>query len=70
MSDCTISELLRAAHQFDPAAHVPFLCEGTRVGWLRRAHAQRLLEWPDVFKRDARGVRIAEHLTEPGPRTA
>ena len=32
------------------------------VGWLRRAHAQRLLAWPEIFKRDARGVRIAETL--------
>ena len=70
MSDYTISELLRAAHQFDPAAHVPFLCAHARVGWLRKAHAQRLLEWPAVFKRDARGVRIAEHLAEPAVRTA
>ena len=70
MSDRVISELLRAAHQFDSAAHVPFLCSHARVGWLRKAHAQRLLEWPDVFKRDARGVRIAEQLTDPATRTA
>jgi 8-oxo-dGTP pyrophosphatase MutT (NUDIX family) len=61
--------LLRAAHRFDPAAHVPFLCAGARVGWLRKAHAQRLTSWPDVFKRDARGVRVAESLDSPAARS-
>ncbi len=63
-------DLSRAARHFDPAAHVPLLCGGARVGWLRKAHAQRLAQWPGLFKRDARGVRISEHLTEPAARTA
>lgn len=70
MSDRVIRDLLRAAHRFDPAAHVPFLCDGARVGWLRKAHAQRLANWPEVFKRDARGVRIAESLGDAAARTA
>lgn len=69
MSGFSAMQLMRAAHRFDPAAHVPFLCEGARVGWLRKAHAQRLAAWPDVFKRDARGVRIAESLADPAARS-
>jgi 8-oxo-dGTP pyrophosphatase MutT (NUDIX family) len=65
-----IADLKRAAHRFDPAAHVPFLCDGARVGWLRKSHAQRLADWPDVFKRDARGVRIAESLGDAAARSA
>lgn len=52
--------LARAARHFDPAAHVPLTCEGTQVGWLRRAHAQRLAAWPELFRRDGRGVHVAD----------
>lgn len=62
-------DLVRAARRFDPAVHVPFLCEGARVGWLRKAHAQRLAAWPEVFKSDARGVRLAESLDHPAARS-
>jgi len=62
-------ELIRAAQKFNPAAHVPLLCDGARIGWLRKAHAQRLAAWPDIFKRDARGVRIAESLDSPAARS-
>ena len=60
---------MRAARRFDPAAHVPLLCEGARIGWLRRAHAQRLMAWPEIFKRAAGGVRIAESLDSAESRT-
>jgi 8-oxo-dGTP pyrophosphatase MutT (NUDIX family) len=69
VSDRITRGLLRAAHRFDPAAHVPFLCAGARVGWLRMAHAQRSMNWPEVFKRDARGVRIAESLDDAAARS-
>lgn len=61
--------LVRAATRFDPAAHVALLCEGRRVGWLRKAYAQRLAEWPAVFKRDACGVHVAAALDNPAART-
>jgi 8-oxo-dGTP pyrophosphatase MutT (NUDIX family) len=69
VSDQITRDLLRAAHGFDPAAHVPFLCAGARVGWLRKAHAQRLKDWPEIFKRDARGVRVAGSLDSPASRS-
>ena len=66
----TVQKRRRAARSFDPAAHVPFLCDGVRVGWLRKAHAQRLLAWPEIFKRDASGVHIAEALASAEARSA
>ena len=36
---------------------------------MRKAHAQRLMAWPDIFKRDAGGVRIAEALANAKART-
>lgn len=64
-----INSRLRAARRFNPTAHVPFLCDGARVGWLRKAHAQRLMAWPDIFRRDAAGVRIAGALDSAESRT-
>ncbi len=65
-----IHNRLRAARQFDPAAHVPLLCEGKPIGWLRKAAAQRVLVWPGIFKRDATGVRVSESLNGIDARTA
>jgi 8-oxo-dGTP pyrophosphatase MutT (NUDIX family) len=69
MSDRRTCDALRAVASFDAAAHVALLCDGMRVGWLRKSHAQRLLAWPDIFKRDANGVRIAESLASTEART-
>ena len=69
MTEDPVSGRWRAARQFDAAAHVPLLCDGLPVGWLRPKHAQRLLAWPGIFKRDARGVRIAETLGSAEART-
>lgn len=65
-----IRDRLRAALNFSPSAHVPLICDGTPVGWLRHAAAQRLAAWPEVFKRDAAGMRIAESPASPAARTA
>jgi 8-oxo-dGTP pyrophosphatase MutT (NUDIX family) len=70
MHNQKIQERLRAARRFDPAAHVPLLCDGKHIGWLRKSAAQRLMAWPGIFKRDAAGVRIAESLTGAEARTA
>lgn len=40
-----------------------------RIGWVRHAAAQRLTAWPEVFQRDAAGVRIAQSLDNPAART-
>ncbi len=65
-----IADLRRAACRFDEAAHVPFLCLGARIGWLRKAHAQRLMAWPEIFWRDAAGAHLAATLDSPAARTA
>ncbi len=65
-----IQDRLHAARQFDPSVHVPLLCAGARIGWLRQAHARRLLGRPDVFEHDSAGVRVAESLKSPAVRTA
>jgi 8-oxo-dGTP pyrophosphatase MutT (NUDIX family) len=70
LNERVILDLQRASRHLDPAAHVRLLCDGLEVGWLRKSHAQKLMDWPDVFKRDARGVRIAESLDDPTARTA
>jgi 8-oxo-dGTP pyrophosphatase MutT (NUDIX family) len=70
MHDQKIQERLRAARRFDPAAHVPLLCEGKHIGWLRKSAAQRLKAWPEIFKHDAAGVRVAESLASVEARTA
>ena len=64
-----IRDRLLAARRFDPAAHVPLLCEGKRTGWLRHAAAERLLASPEAFERDAAGVRVAQPLDTPATRT-
>jgi 8-oxo-dGTP pyrophosphatase MutT (NUDIX family) len=64
-----IRDCLRAARRFDSAAHVPLFCAGAHIGWLRHAAAQRLVAWPEIFKRDAAGVRIADLLESPAART-
>ena len=70
MDDRKIQDRLRAARKFDPAAHVPLLCVGAHVGWLRKPHAQRVMAWPEIFKRDATGVHIGESLATEATRTA
>jgi 8-oxo-dGTP pyrophosphatase MutT (NUDIX family) len=70
LNERVTGDLRRASRHFDSAAHVRFLCDGVEVGWLRKSHARQLRDWPDVFKRDARGVRIAESLDKPAARTA
>ena len=70
MDESKIQRRLSAARRFDFAAHVPLLCAGARVGWLRKSHAQRLMAWSDVFKRDAEGVRIDGMLDTSAARSA
>jgi 8-oxo-dGTP pyrophosphatase MutT (NUDIX family) len=69
MSEDAFNQRLRAAQEFDAAAHVALLCDGMPVGWLRKAHAQRLMAWPEIFERDARGVYIAKPLGSTEART-
>ena len=69
MNDRISRELAAAATRFDAAAHLPLLCAGVQVGWLRHADAERLAAWPDVFIRDSRGMRLCDDLATPATRT-
>jgi 8-oxo-dGTP pyrophosphatase MutT (NUDIX family) len=70
MNERWFAALQRAARRFDAAAHVRLLCAGAHVGWLRMAHAQRLMAWPEIFKRDLQGVHVAPVLAGEAARTA
>lgn len=70
LRDQRVRDLLRAARKFSPGKHVPLICQGSRVGWLRKTSAQLLLAWPDVFDRNAAGVHIADTLGTALARTA
>jgi 8-oxo-dGTP pyrophosphatase MutT (NUDIX family) len=69
MNERRTANLERAARCFDPAAHVPLLCDGARIGWLRKDNAERLAAWPEIFRRNASGVHIAENLPSADART-
>jgi 8-oxo-dGTP pyrophosphatase MutT (NUDIX family) len=56
------TDIIRASQRFDASSHIPFCIAGHHIGWLRKAHAQRLMAWPDVFRRDNDGVHIKETL--------
>lgn len=70
MNDPIGLELERRAKRFDAAAHLPLLCAGVQIGWLRHADAERLAAWPDIFIRDSRGIRICDDLATPAMRTS
>jgi 8-oxo-dGTP pyrophosphatase MutT (NUDIX family) len=52
-----LDTFVQGACMFDPAdSLVPFTVEGVLVGWMRRAFAERLNEWPEYFSVRPRGV--------------
>lgn len=69
LGDRRVRDLLRAARKFSAGKHVPLVCEGSRVGRLRKQSAQRLLAWPDVFRRDQAGIHIVDSLDSAAART-
>lgn len=46
--------------RFRAERHVPFVADGTRIGWLRPELATRLAAWPDVFQTGAEAVRLLD----------
>ncbi len=46
--------------RFRAERHVPFVADGTRIGWLRPELAARLAAWPDVFQTGAEAVRLLD----------
>jgi 8-oxo-dGTP pyrophosphatase MutT (NUDIX family) len=52
-----LDAFVQAACMFDPAdSLLPFTVEGVLVGWMRRAFAERLDQWPEYFSVRPRGV--------------
>jgi 8-oxo-dGTP pyrophosphatase MutT (NUDIX family) len=56
-------------NSFDPADYCPFLVAGHSVGALRPALADRLGDFPAVFRTTAQGIHLAETLTTAEART-
>ncbi len=57
---------IRAANTHDLGKFLPFSVSGTRVGCLKKAFAQTLTRWPEVFRVDERGVTLAASLDSEG----
>jgi 8-oxo-dGTP pyrophosphatase MutT (NUDIX family) len=51
---------LRAARSFEPRDYVPMLLGGQSIGWIRRARADRLRAWPDIFAVSRERISIRE----------
>ena len=60
---------LKECSVFDPAAYIPFLVDGRKVGLVRREFAALLAEFGDVFEVASDAVRLAEGLAGAGART-
>ena len=60
---------VRACQIFDPTAYRPFRVDGRAVGRVPHAFAERLAEFPDVFRVSAEAVELAPELAGPGTRT-
>lgn len=60
----TYLDHIRACNNFDPAAYLPFVIDGKRVGWIGAAFAARLDAWPEIFVRSAESITLAENLTD------
>ncbi len=48
----------------------PFIVDGHIAGWITAERVQRLVRWPDVFRRSERGVELTPKLDTPEARTA
>jgi len=53
-----LSARLREACNFRPEKHLPLALAGARIGWLRPDLAERLRDWPDLFRISPDGVGI------------
>ena len=65
-----IQRRVAAANSFDASRFLPFHCDGTRVGWVRRDLAAHLLPYPDVLSVTEDAVCMVEHAADAKARTA
>ncbi len=61
---------IRSCNNFDPSAFRPLEIEGTRVGWVRHEVADRLTEFPAVFRVTRDRLRLASGLDDFDARSA
>lgn len=57
MSTAGLERRIAAANTFDASRYVPFLCDGKRLGWVRRDRVGLLSAFPDVLR--ATGTEVA-----------
>jgi Domain of unknown function (DUF4743) len=60
---------IEECRRFDPAGYRPFTVGSAKVGYVGHAFADRLKDFPGVFKVDATGVRLAARLADFESRT-
>jgi 8-oxo-dGTP pyrophosphatase MutT (NUDIX family) len=58
----SLVERVLACHRHDVSRFVPFAAAGSRLGFVRTDFAEALEKFPSVFRLDAEGVEIADHL--------
>lgn len=69
-----IEAAVAARNRFDPTRHLRLMVEGRQVGWLRRAHAERLRALqagtPVLGAENAGAVTLLPALADPAARSA
>lgn len=64
-----IERRIAAASLFDATRFLPFVCDGKRLGWVRRDSAPHLASYPDVLRVTESEVSFVAHLVDSGART-
>lgn len=65
-----IRRRVAAANVFDASRFLPFVCDGIRVGWVRRDLAAHLSPYPDVLCVTDAAVSFVEQAADSPTRTA
>jgi len=70
MSFSPLLTFVQTACNYNPADDlIPFVAEGTLVGWVTREFAKQLENWPEVFTVRPRGVTLSSDLGDPDQRS-
>jgi len=70
MSFSPLLTFVQEACNYNPADNlVPFVAEGTLLGWLKPDFAQNLTNWPDIFTVRPRGVTLSSDFADVDKRT-
>lgn len=70
MSFSPLLTFVQEACNYNPADDlIPFVAEGTLIGWLKPEFAQHLQNWPDVFTVKPRGVTLSSEFSDADKRS-